>query len=714
MKSKDKTHKYNTRSKKRVEDKKHKRRRNESSDDSDSDSDNDSREDELNIKDYQNMLSRIFPSKYMQSKTGGSSKSSKYDDPKETIKTLKMIRKFYQKENNKHMVKDCDLAIKEMQKKKKSKKESNTSETSDSDYETSNNSSSEEEGDSSDNDDDEDEESDDESGDESADESDEEDAEIILDNGAKFNIIFTMGNNEIDDEYNADDETETDAESECESNSERNSTSDTESDNSNTKINKLDDNEVINKFQTMAKELLKQDKNNKVLKNIDSDIKDRERIVNKKKYKKERKAKLKNTGSFRKLLSNKNVLNDVNFFENKLSIEEQEKVLTEMKAIKKHTTTDKPYRLKLLDSDIPTIFKATAFKKINSLRYMEPGSGEYHKIRTWVDTFMQIPFGMYRSLPLSIADGTDKCSEYMENAKATLDKCVYGLNDAKLQILQFAGQWITNPNALGSAIGIYGPPGTGKTTLVKEGISKILGRDYAFCTLGGTSDGTKFKGHSYTYEGATWGKIVETLVQSGSMNPIIYFDELDKVSDTPKGEEIIGILTHLTDTTQNDKFHDDYFAELDFDLSKCLFIFSYNDAAKVNSMYPVLKDRMYRIETKGYKAKEKVTIANDYLLPKIRDQVKFEEGNITIEDTVLEYIIEKYTEKEEGVRNLKRCLEIIHTKLNLYRLIKPGTNLFGEEKVMEIKFPMTVTKEIVDKLIKLNDKNGQPPSGMYI
>merc|ERR1712086_543993 len=104
------------------------------------------------------------------------------------------------------------------------------------------------------------------------------------------------------------------------------------------------------------------------------------------------------------------------------------------------------------------------------------------------------------------------------------------------------------------------------------------------------------------------------------MNPIIYFDELDKVSDTPKGEEIIGILTHLTDTTQNSKFHDKYFSELDFDLSRCMFIFSYNDESKIN---PILKDRMYRIQTKGYDLKEKTVIAKDYLMSDIQNQVRF-------------------------------------------------------------------------------------------
>jgi ATP-dependent Lon protease len=245
--------------------------------------------------------------------------------------------------------------------------------------------------------------------------------------------------------------------------------------------------------------------------------------------------------------------------------------------------------------------------------------------------------------------------------------------------------------------------GTGKTTLVKEGISQILGREFAFIALGGATDSSFLEGHSYTYEGSTWGKIVDILIQCKSMNPVIYFDELDKLSDTPKGEEITGILTHLTDTTQNSKFHDKYFSELDFDLSRCLFIFSYNDESKIN---PILKDRMYRIQTKGYNQKEKTTISNDYLLPKIREQVKFSDTDIVIPDTTIKYIIETHTDTEAGVRNLKRCLEIIHTKLNLYRLMKPGTNLFEKDMSLEVEFPISVTPDIVDKLIKKSDGGG--------
>jgi ATP-dependent Lon protease len=394
-----------------------------------------------------------------------------------------------------------------------------------------------------------------------------------------------------------------------------------------------------------------------------------------------------------------------------LDLENQKKLIKELREINKITRIEKPYRMTLLESSIPVEFKAAAMKKINSLKYMDPGTGDFYKIKNWVDTFMHIPFTNYNELPLSIEDGVDKCHDFMENAQKTLDQAVYGLNDAKMQIMQMLGQLLTNPKAIGTAIAIHGPPGTGKTSLVKEGISKILNRPFAFIALGGATDSSFLEGHGYTYEGSTWGKIVQILIDCKCMNPVIYFDELDKISETPRGEEIVGILTHLTDTSQNSQFHDKYFAEINFDLSKCLFIFSYNDESKVN---PILKDRMYRIKTKGYNSKEKNCISNNYLLPKIREQVRFNDGDIIIPDDVISHIIDTHCNKEDGVRNLKRCLEIIHTKLNLYRLMRPGSNLFECEMALKVEFPFKVTRDIVDKLIKKENDAFSAMTSMYL
>ena len=427
-----------------------------------------------------------------------------------------------------------------------------------------------------------------------------------------------------------------------------------------------------------------------------------------------KKARNKNAKLYHKLIHNdKKKANEIDYFKKKLSNKEQLRAMHDLKEINKCINIDKPYRLALLDTDMPTRFKAVAMQRLNILKNMEPGDPEYYKIKNWIDTFMKIPFGINKNLSVHITDGLDVCHNFMEGAKKQLDTCVYGLNDAKIQIMQMMGQWISNPSALGTAIAIKGPMGTGKTTLVKEGISKILGREFSFIALGGNSDSSFLEGHSYTYEGSTWGKIVQILIDSKCMNPVIYFDELDKVSDTPKGEEIIGILTHLTDTTQNSQFHDKYFSEVEFDLSKCLFIFSYNDESKVN---PILRDRMYRIQTKGYESDEKLIIAKDHLLPKIREQVGFNEEDVVIPDETIKYIVssEPLTNKEQGVRNLKRCLEIIHTKLNLYRLVKDDSDIFDKDMKMDITFPVTVDQKMVDIFIKNETTINQSLLAMYV
>ncbi len=471
-----------------------------------------------------------------------------------------------------------------------------------------------------------------------------------------------------------------------------------------------EDEATIQTIKQQMQAILEVDKNNKIARKTLEQMIEKEEKIKRLRKKKSVKQVRSNTRKFGRLLQKKNSANDLKYFKKYLTHEQQTEVLKELSELNKIMLVDKPYRLTLLESKIPQQYKAIALKRIQNLRYMDTCSGEYFKVKNWVDTFMTIPFGVHKTLPITMDVGVEQCHTFMEAAKDILDSAVYGLNDAKMQIMQMVGQWISNPSALGSAIAIKGPPGTGKTTLVKEGISKILGRDFAFIALGGATDSSFLEGHSYTYEGSTWGKIVEILIRCKSMNPVIFFDELDKLSDTPKGEEITGILTHLTDTSQNSQFHDKYFSEIAFDLSKCLFIFSYNDESKVN---PILLDRMYRIHTNGYGKKDKTHIAQKYLIPKIQSEVAFKPEQIIIPDETIEYIVEHHTNKEDGVRNLKRCLEIIFTKLNLYRLMKPGSKLFDKDSSsIEVAFPFTVTSSVVDMMIKKAETNS-PPMFMY-
>ena len=457
---------------------------------------------------------------------------------------------------------------------------------------------------------------------------------------------------------------------------------------------------VAKKFNKLSNKLKAKKRENDFINKLVILANNRKRKLSKKKISKNKKiTKLK---EFEKLIGLEDNLNDSKYFKKELDNCTQDKVINELKIINSKYKIDKPYRILILELDIPAEFKIVALKKISMLESMDPSASEYFKLKSWIVSFMRLPFNKVQKFPITLTDGLDKCSNYMTSAVNVLDNAVFGLNDAKMQIMQLVGQWISNPDAIGTAIAIKGPMGTGKTTLVKEGISKILNRPFALIALGGATDASVLEGHGYTYEGSVYGKIADILIQTQCANPIIYFDELDKVSDTAKGEEIIGILTHLIDTTQNSNFHDKYFSEIDFDLSKALFIFSYNDESKIN---PILRDRMYRITTKGYNKKDKNTIAKNYLLPNICKQVNFEKDNVIIEDSALDYIIENYTEKEDGVRNLKRCLEIIYTKLNLYRLMPENSSLFKEEKSFKVEFPFTVTSSVVEKLIKQEQSN---------
>jgi ATP-dependent Lon protease len=178
------------------------------------------------------------------------------------------------------------------------------------------------------------------------------------------------------------------------------------------------------------------------------------------------------------------------------------------------------------------------------------------------------------------------------------------------------------------------------------------------------------------------------------MNPVIYFDELDKVSETPKGEEIINLLIHLTDGAQNDRFQDKYFTGIDLDLSRCLFIFSHNDHGKLN---PILKDRMYNIQVNGFNLKEKTIIAEQYLLPAaLKDLNLYEKVSIPTE--IVRYVIENHTGGEPGVREMKRAFQTIISKINLLRFYNDSKAV--PFSIKEFRLPFTVTKDHVEVFIK--------------
>ena len=256
-------------------------------------------------------------------------------------------------------------------------------------------------------------------------------------------------------------------------------------------------------------------------------------------------------------------------------------------------------------------------------------------------------------------------TENMDNIKKVLDMSIYGHKQAKRQIERVIGQWITGDQS-GYCFGFEGPPGVGKTSLARKGLANCLKdsdgttRPFSFIALGGSSNGSTLSGHNYTYVGSTWGRIVDILMEKKCMNPIIFIDELDKVSKTENGKEIIGILTHLIDPTQNESFQDKYFSGIDLDMSKALFIFSYNDVSVIDK---ILLDRIHRIKFDNLTLHDKLEITDKYILPEIYDKVGLKDM-IQFKDGVLKFIIQNYT-YESGVRKLKEILFEIISEINL-------------------------------------------------
>ena len=386
--------------------------------------------------------------------------------------------------------------------------------------------------------------------------------------------------------------------------------------------------------------------------------------------------------------SNNDKKKDIKYFRD-LPENKKDDTLELIGKINKMNEEDKPLLFKVIDSGMCLNNKAKVIKKMETIESNE-GYGEDFKLKSWVEGLLNVPFGIYKTEKVSKSSSTKSIQKYLNKCKKTLDRAVYGHNDAKRHVLQILAQNINNENSKGNIFGIQGPMGNGKTTLVEQGLAKSLNRPFEFISLGGATDASYLEGHGYTYEGSICGKIVEVLMKSKCMNPIIYFDELDKVSETPKGDEIINILMHLTDASQNSHFNDKYFQGIDFDLSKAVIVFSYNDYYKIN---PILRDRIVNIKTKGFKNKDKIKIANNYLIPKIFDDVGLNSGDIIINDASILSLVETYTQ-EGGVRKLKELLYEITREINLRQLT--SDKLFDRT----VKYPFTITQEIIKHLFE--------------
>ncbi|MCR9010807.1 endopeptidase La [Gabonibacter chumensis] len=327
-------------------------------------------------------------------------------------------------------------------------------------------------------------------------------------------------------------------------------------------------------------------------------------------------------------------------------------------------------------------------KELQKLRRQNPSMPDYSVQLNYLKELTELPWNHYSE------DNFD-----LQKASEILDSDHYGLEKVKERILEYLAVLKLKGDMKSPIICLYGPPGVGKTSLGKS-VAKALNREFVRMSLGGLHDESEIRGHRRTYIGAMPGRIIQGIKKAGTSNPVFILDEIDKVGQDFRGDPQSALLEVL-DPEQNSTFHDNYL-DVDYDLSKVMFIATAND---ISTIAPPLRDRMEMIEVSGYLMEEKIEIAKRHLIPKqlTNHGVKAEE--VEFSDTILNYIIDKYT-RESGVRNLDKTLAKIMRQVAKHVALDPtfsiklskesvkeylGTPIFTREEYQGNELPGVVT-----------------------
>lgn len=405
---------------------------------------------------------------------------------------------------------------------------------------------------------------------------------------------------------------------------------------------------------------------------------------------------------FSSITSKPNNNKELKFLEN-LSDDDRKFYIKKEMELDKYVNNDSSIlpKYRILSLDLPLETKYQIIKKIEGMSSkLNPFAERDQK---WVESFLKIPFNKYAPLPIQDTQNKNEIQDFFLDLKTNLDDNIYSQNKVKSKILELVAAWISNPLGSPPIIGLCGPPGIGKTSIIRC-LATSLNRPFAFISMGGLKDGSELKGHSQTYVGSVWGKFTQILMEKQVMNPVIFMDEMDKISDINKSE-INGVLMHIIDRSQNSQFQDSYFHGIDLDLSKCIFIFSFNDKTAINR---ILLDRMTIIDMNGYLMDDKIKIVQNYVLPNTIKNVGLAENSITMDEKTIKYIVSNKCRSEVGMRDLIHKIEDIIGKINLMNLMKEDDNNIDEEKLEnlnlpiklnELNFPLVINNDLVDKLL---------------
>lgn len=346
------------------------------------------------------------------------------------------------------------------------------------------------------------------------------------------------------------------------------------------------------------------------------------------------------------------------------------------------------YRERIFALKCDDEIKNKLLKECNKLSKMPGGSHEGTVVRSYLDKCLEIPFGRYT-----------KDSINLERSRKILDKEHYSLDKVKERIIEALAVFKRNPDYSGQIICLSGPPGVGKTSIVKS-LAKSMNRKYVRVALGGVHDEAEIRGHRKTYIGAMPGRIIDAIIKSGVMNPIVLLDEIDKVGNDYKGDPSSALLEAL-DPEQNFSFNDHY---IDFpvDLSKVLFITTANDVSAISAP---LYDRMEIIELNSYTVQEKFYIAKDYLLKKEMKKHNLNKKEFKLSDDAIYSVIECYT-SEAGVRGLEKNIASICRKALVNLETNGGSFKVTEKNIENVLGPKKFRQDKINKENLVGTVNG--------
>lgn len=384
------------------------------------------------------------------------------------------------------------------------------------------------------------------------------------------------------------------------------------------------------------------------------------------------------------------IKNKVNKVQKEFYLREQLKVIQEELGEDDEESKElKQYEERIYKAKLPKEAKDKVLYEFNRLKSTGVGSQESAVIKTYLDWVLDLPWNKFTKDNLDI-----------KNAREVLDKEHYGLEDVKERIIEYLAVRKISKTLKGPILCLVGPPGVGKTSIAKS-VANSLGRKFVRMSLGGVKDEAEIRGHRKTYVGAIPGRIIYSMKQAGYKNPLFLLDEIDKMGADFKGS-LADALLEVLDSEQNSTFRDHYL-ELDFDLSKVLFITTANSLEGISR--PLL-DRMEIIEVSGYTTEEKFQIAKAHLLPKLLKEHNVEDGKLLVQDNAISTLVENYT-RETGVRALERKIASVIRK-GITELVEKDKNkiIINSNLIKKYLGPVIYTYDDLDKEDKIGVVTG--------